>query len=111
VRRITCDQLEFDPAESEQALDLAISHTSRYYPDLPSLLAVCGASARVGLSPPLNWAKWDTVLRHLRLYAGLELPHPTQWREAVILCDDWNDVELGIAAGSLFIWYHWTTSA
>jgi hypothetical protein len=51
------------------------------------------------------------VKEHLHRFAGLELPHLGGCREVVLLREDWDDVELAIAAGSSLIWYHWTTSA
>lgn len=53
----------------------------------------------------------DKVAEHLRTFTGLELPHPSKWRETMLLCDVWDDLELGIAIDSLLIWYHWSTSA
>jgi len=111
VRRVTCDQWEFDPPDSEQALDLALATPSRHCRDLAALLAACGASARDGPPPPRGWARWGKVAAHLERFAGVALPHPTQVRAAVLLRDDWDDVELGVAFGSVLVWYHWSTSA
>ncbi len=111
MRRVTCDQWEFDPPDSEQSLELAIAAPSRHCPDLAALLAECGASARDGPPPPSGWPRWREVAVHLERFAGVSLPPPPQVRAAVLLCDDWNDVELGVAFGSVLVWYHWSTSA
>src|SRR3954468_21007777 len=50
VRRISCDQFEFDPPDSEQSLELALSDP-RQHQALRSLLAECGASANPGTPP------------------------------------------------------------
>jgi hypothetical protein len=111
VRRLSCDQDEFDSPESEQSLELAITSPSRRQPDLAALLIACGASACIGPRPPPGWHRWQTIADHLRRFASVDLPHPTQLREAMLLRDDWDDVELGVAAGSLLIWYHWSMTA
>ena len=111
MRRVTCDHWEFDPPESEQALELAIAATSRRWPDLATLLASCGASASDGKPATTGWVRWAEVAAHLERFGGVALPHPTQLRAAVLLCDDWNDVELGVEFGSTLLWYHWSTSA
>lgn len=109
MRRLSFDQYEFDPPDSEQALDLAISYLGRHR-GLEVFLDECGVS-RTRLPLPPNWARWSAAAEHLRAFAGIELPQPSKWREAVLLCDEWNDLELGIAIDSLLIWYHWSTSA
>jgi len=111
VRRVSCDQYEFDPPDSQQALDLAIAAPSGHCPDLATLLAACGASAPDGSPPPAGWVGWGPVEAHLARFAGLDLPHPTKVRAAVLLRDEWDDVELGVAFGSVLLWYHWSTSA
>lgn len=111
MRRVSCDQYEFDPPDSEQALDLAIAASSRHCPDLSVLLATCGASAKDGPSLQPDWSRWDMIARHLEQFAGVNMLHPTQVRATVLIRDDWDDVELGIAFESVLIWYHWFTSA
>jgi hypothetical protein len=103
VRRLSCDQYEFDPPGSEQALDLAIASPSRLCPDLAALLLACGASAQDGPPPPADWVRWGEVAAHLERFAGVALPHPTQVRAAVLLRDEWDDVELGVAFGSVLL--------
>lgn len=111
MRRISCDQYEFDQPDSEQALDLAVAVPSRRCPDLSALLAACGASAKNGPGLEPGWSRWNVVAEHLAQFAGVTLPHPTQVRTAVLIRDDWDDIELGIAFGAVLIWYRWTTSA
>lgn len=110
MRRVTCDQWEFDPPDSEQSLDLAVTKPSRRCPDLAALLASCGASATDGPTLPVGWGRWPEVAEHLERFAGIALPGPPDCR-AVLLSDEWNDVELGVAFGSVLVWYHWSTSA
>lgn len=50
------------------------------------------------------------VSEHIYKFAGLEILHPSKMT-ALLLNDDWNDVELGLCFGSTFLWYHWYTSA
>src|SRR4051794_838058 len=111
MRRVSCDQFEFAPADSEQELELVIAAPSRHCPDLRSLLTACGASSVEGTPVPAGWPRWTEVAAHLRQFAGLELPHPSQLAVTVLLREDWNDVELGIAFGADMVWYHWSTSA
>jgi hypothetical protein len=110
MRRLHFDEFEFEPVESEQEVELAIS-SPRQHGDLQTLLSNCGASSRSVTPPPLNWTRWQFVAEHLRCLAGLELPHSTQWREAVLLHDEWNELEFGVAFGSILIWYRWRTTA
>src|SRR4051794_3178469 len=105
VRRMSCDQFEFDPPDSEQSLQLALS-CPRQHPELETFLAECGASATSGRPPEPGWVRWEMVRDHLRRFAGLELPHVGECREVVLLSDDCDDVELAIAAGASLIWYH-----
>lgn len=104
MRRVLCGQWEFDPPDSEQGLELAIVAPSRHSPDLSALLAACGASARHG-PPPVGWVRRVAVAAHLERFAGIVLPVPPEC-QAVILRDDWDDVELGVAFGSVLVWYH-----
>lgn len=108
MRRIFCDQYEFDPPGSEQSLELALTSPTRHCPDLAALLLASGASSQSG-PPPHGWVRWDEVAAHLERFAGV-IPHPTQARVAVLLRDDWNDLELGVAFESVLVWYHWSTS-
>jgi hypothetical protein len=111
MRRVSCDQYEFDSHESEQSLEIALSTPSPHCPVLATLLAKCGASALEGQSLPVNWRRWGLVAEHLERFAGVSLPHASQVRTSVMLRDDWDDVELGLSFDSVFAWYHWQTSA
>ncbi len=111
MRRVICDQYEFDPPESEQELEVVLAEPSRHCPDLPALLVACGASAQDGSPLPVEWDRWDQVAAHFKRFLGVVLPNPSQVRSAVLLRDDWNEVELGIAFDSMLVWYHWRTTA
>lgn len=110
MRRLLFDQYEFDTPDSEQSLDLAISSPSQHA-DLAALLAACGASVRAASAPPPNWRRWVEVADLLGRFAGIELPHPSRWREAMLISDEWNDLELGISVKTILVWFHWSTSA
>jgi hypothetical protein len=109
VRRLSLDQYEFEPPDSEQMLELAISSPNQH-PDLCQFLEACGASAGTGNPPPARWPKWPQVVESVRQFAGLELP-PADACKVIVLSDDWDDVELVVVVGSLLFWYHWWTSA
>lgn len=111
MRWVLCDQFEFDPPDAEQKLDMAVATASRHCPDLTTFLAACGASAREGLVKPQGWNRWRQISEHLSRFAGVDLPHPSQIQQMVILRDEWDDVEVGITNGSVFVWYHWLTTA
>jgi hypothetical protein len=111
MRRIICDQYEFEPPDSEQSLELAIATPSHHFPDLKSLLVACEASAHNDSAPPPGWRRWQMIASHLKQFADIDMPHPNQLRGAMLICDDWNDVEVGIAFGSTLVWYHWLTTA
>jgi len=110
MRRVICDEFEFNSPDSEQTVELAIASKSPYCPDLTSLLSRCGASAYSGSQPPVDWPQWPEVAEHLNRFAALELPHPSQL-SAVLLRNNWDDVELAVEYGSVFVWYHWSTTA
>src|SRR6188472_1231184 len=110
MRRLSFDQHEFEQSESEESLELAISDP-RQHPELKSFLTDCGASSQEGAVPSQGWPRWHTVVEHLRKFAGIELPHPTQCRTILVICDDWDDLELEVEAGPHLIWYHWFTTA
>ncbi|HET6424016.1 MAG TPA: hypothetical protein VFG20_10060 [Planctomycetaceae bacterium] len=46
----------------------------------------------------------------LRERTGLALPAIDDC-EVLVLADDWDDVEVAIAAESTLVWYHWWTTA
>jgi len=109
MRRLSFDSYEFDVPESEESLDLAISSLQQHQ-DLAPFLADCDASAQVGSAPPEGWPRWAEVVKSVRRYAGLELP-PAETCRVVVLSDDWDDLEVAVAAESLLVWYHWWTTA
>jgi hypothetical protein len=110
MRRLYFDQYEFDPPDSEQDIELVIS-TSPRHAGLKTFLADCGVSAKSAPPPASIWPRWQPVADHLNRFAGIQLPHVSKWRELIILHDEWDDLELGIAAGPHLIYYHWSTSA
>lgn len=110
MRRLMFDQDEFDPLDSEQSLELALSDPTRHR-DLGDFLAKCGASVVSGRTPDAGWDRWVMVRFHLREFSGLRLPSLDECREVLVLSDEWNDVEAAIVTETELIWYHWSTSA
>jgi hypothetical protein len=110
MRRLSFDQFEFDSPCSEQSIEIAVATPSQYL-YLESFLADCGASDSTG--PPItpSWMKWNVTADDFHRRAGIELPHPSQWRESALIDDEWNDLEIAVAAESILIWYHWYTTA
>ncbi len=111
MRRMSFDQDEFDPPDSEQFLELALSSPGRRHQDLATFLADCGASAISGRTPDVGWGRWEMISEHLSRFARLNLPGIGGCREVVLLRDDWDDLELAITSGAYLIWYHWYTTA
>src|SRR5262245_26754673 len=113
MRKLSFDQWEFNPPESEQSLDVAIA-SAREYAGPPEFLAACrpaDESCR-GLPAPqpiAELARCGEVLGYLREYAGLELEDGS-WSAGVI-SDEWNDLELVLVSGRQYIWYRWETTA
>ncbi len=111
MRRIHCDQYEFDPPDSEQSLDLVLAAPSIHFPDLQALLSVCGASAADGPAPRVGWVRWDGVAANLERFGQVILPPARELQRVILLEDRWDELEIGIAFRSLLVWYRWTTSA
>ncbi len=109
MRRLSFDQYEFDNPSSEEALELAVSSSRQHWP-LAAFLAICGASKVVGRPLPAGWPRWAEVAAAVRERAGIALP-AAEACEGVVLSDDWDDVELGVVAGTVLVWYHWWTTA
>jgi hypothetical protein len=110
MRRYSFDHYEFYPPDSEQSLEVAISSPLEHN-EFDSFLKSCGSSGAGTYSPLLSWPRWTQVANHLNDLIGLQIPHPTQFITASIICDDWNDVEIAFAFNSHLVWYHWSTSA
>lgn len=110
MRRISCDQFEFDPPDSEQSLELAIARPSQPR-GFRAFLTGCGASAPGGPPPDPGWRRWEQVRDHVRRFAGIELPHLGGCREVTLLRDEWNGLEVGPSCGPHLLWYYWSTGA
>ena len=109
MRRLSFDAYEFDSTSSEESLELAVS-SARQHATFAEFLTECGASSLTGEPPPASWHQWEWVAGTIRLRVGLDLP-PMQACRVVVLSDNWDDVELGIASESVLVWYHWSTTA
>ncbi len=109
MRRLSFDAYEFDTPDSEESLDLAVS-SSRQHGTLAVFLSLCGASAQAGRPALSGWPRWTEVAANVRERAGVELPAAEEC-EVVILSDEWDNLELAVVAGPVFIWYHWATTA
>jgi hypothetical protein len=110
MRRLSWDQYEFNSPSSEQSLEVAISSRTQHR-DLSSFLLACMASAQSG--PPIRhgWPNWQSVMSDLQKHVGLAPTHPSEFRESILLSDEWNLRELAFEAGPLLVWYRWSTSA
>ncbi len=110
MRRIHCDPYEFDPPDSEQTLDLAIAAPSKRLPNLAALFAEVKTPNAQRL-PPLDRDQWRVVASHLAEFAGVSVPDPSAVRDAIVLQNDPDAVEIGIEFGSYLVWYRWFSSA
>jgi hypothetical protein len=110
MRRLHFDQYEFDSPDSEQSLEVVIS-SPRQHDGLKAFLSECRASSDVAPPPAPGWDHWPSVTENLRSLAGVVLPEMSQWREGALFRDEWDDVEVAIAAGPFLVWYHWLTTA
>ena len=114
MRRLNFDQYEFDSTGSEEELDIVIATTDQYR-DLADFTRRAGITART--DPPIteravvplsNVGRHGWVLDYIQRFAGLLLADGGQ---AVLLHDDWDDLELLVVAGRYFVWFHWSTTA
>jgi hypothetical protein len=115
MRTLSFDQYEFDPPDSEQGLVISIAvRDERTFPDVAAFAhAVWSDEAPERLPSPVSFAEEigpGNVRAYLRQYAGIELPTPCDW-PTYVRCDDWNDWEAVLAGPSLFVRYHWWTTA
>ena len=110
MRTLSFDPYEFESPGSEQSLEIAIASPVQHR-DLDRFLSACGASNSSAQPIPPNWPHWQSVIDDLQSYAHLTLLHRNEVRQSFLLQDDWNDREVGLAVGSYFVWYHWSTSA
>ena len=111
MRRIFCDQYEFETPSSEESLEIAIAAPSRHCPDLSSLLSQCGASSTQGPEISEHWSGWNTVFNRVERFAGMAMPVPIRPRNSVLLQENWDEIEIGVSFGSVILWYHWLTTA
>jgi hypothetical protein len=109
MRRLSFDQYEFDSPSSEESLNLAISSTWQHR-DLAAFLMECGANGRHSSQPSGDWDRWSEVVEYTHRFASLHLP-PLSACHVLWLSEDWNELELVVETGSLFVWYHWWTTA
>lgn len=108
MRLIKVDGFELgDPGSS---LDLAISSPNQH-PNINSFLAAFGASELDGPAPPPGWEGWQQIVTQLQDFAGVQTPHPSQFRIAVLFRDDWDFREVAFSAGSHLVWYRWHTAS
>jgi hypothetical protein len=114
VRRLHFDQYEFDTTGSEEELDIVVATTEQFR-DLAVFIRWAGITDEVGSSaferPVVSLSgigRHAWVLEYLERFAGLQL---AEGGEAILLRDDWDDLELVIVAGRHFVWYHWSTTA
>lgn len=109
MRKLLFDQYEFDEPSAEQTLEVAISSVPRHG-DLPSFLTECGATLRDGMPATQDWSRWAEIAANMRRFAGIEVVR-NAGSPFLLLNDDWDDCEVAFQSGSLFVWYHWWTTA
>jgi hypothetical protein len=110
MRRLQFDPYEFDSWSSEESLEIVVSTPSQHR-SFSSFLRDCNADATASGAIPPSWPRLAHSLLVLQHRGGIELPHLSKWRDSILIRDEWNDVEFAIAAGSILVWSHWTTSA
>jgi hypothetical protein len=115
MRTLSFDQFEFDPPDSEQALVISIAARDEHiFPDVADFArAVWGDEDPGKLSRPVPFAEDigpGNVRAYLRQYAGVALPTPCHW-PTYVLADEWNDWEAVLAGPTIFLRYHWWTTA
>jgi hypothetical protein len=119
MRTLTFDQWEFDSPDAEEGLEISIAAKNEFlYPD-----AVAFARAAHGIkfdeslvaAVPFTEELGATngpghVRAYLHRYAGVTLPSPCDWPTHII-SNEWNDFDAVLVGPTIFIRYHWSTTA
>ncbi len=100
----------FDLGDPGATLRLALASPGQHR-DFAKFLLACGIAESTGSAAPLGWAGWADIVECFRREMGVDVPHPSQFREALLLTDDWDSREVAFAFGSFFAWYRWETSS
>lgn len=115
MRTLTFDQWEFEPPDGEEGLEISIAAKNNLlYPNVAAFAdAVYGIKSDRNLASPIPFSEGigpGNVRTYLQRYAGLDLPTPCDWPTHVIL-NDWNDFDAVLVGPTMFIRYHWSTTA
>src|ERR1700749_3889888 len=119
MRTLTFDQWEFDPPDGEEGLEISIAAKNDFlYPNVVAFArAVHGFNfgenlvAPVPFTEELGAAKGPGHVRtYLEPYAGLQLPATCDWPTHVV-SNDWNDFDAVLVGPTMYVRYHWSTTA
>jgi hypothetical protein len=115
MRTLIFDQFEFDPPDSEEALEISIAAKGKFpFSEVQDFAAaIIGIDAAKDFSQATSFDEsfgYGLIRDYLRKYADISLPSPCNWPTYIMVHD--NDEWDGIIEGpSIFIRYHWSTSA
>jgi hypothetical protein len=119
MRTLTFDQWEFDPPDAEEGLEISIAAKNDFlYPNAAAFARAAHAiKFDEGLAAPVPFTEEigatngpGHVRTYLQRYAGVTLPMPCDWPTHIIL-NDWNDFDAVLVGPTVFIRYHWSTTA
>ncbi|MBC3917611.1 hypothetical protein H8L32_09020 [Undibacterium sp. CY18W] len=110
MRRISCDYHELGNADYGSVLNFIISSPVQHG-DLTHFLAACQVDTSKAIGIMKSWPNHFEIVRNLKQFANIDLPHPSQWRESLLFQDEWNECEVAINVGDTLIWYCWSTSS
>jgi hypothetical protein len=117
MRTLIFDHYEFKHPESEQGLKISIAGKHERFPDqFPDVAAFASSllPKRARQLPSAIAFRDDIgpgfVRDYLQQYAGIVLPNPCDW-PTYVLSNEWNDWDAFLVGPSLFIRFHWWTSA
>jgi hypothetical protein len=112
------DQFEFDTFSSEESLEIHVASratgTLEQFRDLREFVAASvGEGAFDKLGPALDYsdlASCSSVRAYLQRFAQIDVPDPCPWKMYVLYVDDleWDGF---FESPSLFIRYHWSSTA
>jgi hypothetical protein len=118
MRTLTFDQWEFDPPDGEEGLEISIAAKNDVlYPNVAAFArAVHGfkfdeSLTSVAFAEELGAANGTGHVRtYLQRFAGVTLPTPCDW-PTYIVSNDWNDFDAVLVGPTIYVRYHWSTTA
>jgi hypothetical protein len=112
MRKYSFDGFELGERDREESLEVAFG-SKRQFATSAKFLAECGteAAARTAANGSGDWQDITKYVQHyLKTFQNIEFPEIDQ-AHPVVLCNEWNDVEVAVETMSEFAWYHWLTTA